>query len=351
MKPSLRRYLSYVLSPLAVWYGVGVWCRNRMFDWGWKERVSSPLTSIGVGNLSAGGTGKTPHGEYLLRLLQAHGHEVAFLSRGYRRESKGFHLAAEASSLPLNRLVGDEPAMVAQHFPHAMVAVCEKRVEGLQRLQHLNPRLTVVLDDVYQHRYVSPSLMVLLTEYAHPYYEDQVLPFGNLREHRSGSRRADIIVVTKCPEHLSDEEQHAIRRKLKPASHQRVFFSYLAYGTPRHLYEDAPLEHLPREILLVTGIAHPKPLFDYLSKDAHVQLLQYPDHHDFSLEELRKAVALLPPGGVMMTTEKDAARLQRPECRAVLKDTPVYLVPIQVAFHATQGPSFDEVVLTAISKR
>lgn len=345
---SFRKIIAYCLFPLSVWYGMGVWCRNRMFDWGWKRSMPSPLRSIGVGNLSTGGTGKTPHGEYLLRLLKGE-HEVAFLSRGYKRRSEGFHLATEATPLSPGQLLGDEPAMVAQHFPDVTVAVCEKRMEGLQRLQRMNPNLTVVLDDVYQHRYVRPTVMVLLTEYAHPYDEDRVLPFGNLREHRSGSRRADIIVVTKCPQHLAQEEMEAMRRRLKPLPHQRVFFSYLAYGTPEGLYDGKRLEEYPQQVTLLTGIAHPQPLRDHLASLAQVDLQQYPDHHDFTTEEIRRLVDGLAEHAVIITTEKDAARLRRPNMEEILRDIPIYLVPIQVAFCPTDGVTFDQSILEAIS--
>lgn len=299
---TLRKTLAYCLFPLTVWYAVGVAVRNLLFDWGLLRSEPTPMRTIGLGNLSAGGTGKTPHAEWLLRQLP----EAAFLSRGYRRKSKGYHTSHEGGDLCA--LLGDEPAMVAQHFPDRLVAVCEDRSEGLRRMK----APVVVMDDCLQHRQVRPDCMILLTEYAHPYYKDRILPFGNLREGRRGARRADCIVVTKCPEDITQEERTSIQRRLK--TELPVFFSTFDYALPASL---------PTHIHLLTGIAHPEPLVEKLSRTAELTLHRFPDHHDFTQTELDAL-----PAGPIYTTEKDAARLRRLDCSR----HSIIPIPIKVRF-------------------
>ena len=325
LSTTTRKALAYIFFPLTVWYGVGVWFRNLLFDIGLLRSVPSPLKSVGVGNLSTGGTGKTPHAEYLLQLLSQQG-SVAFLSRGYRRKSHGY----VQCEVPDAALLGDEPAMIARKHPYATVAVCEKRVEGLRRLREQNADLRVVMDDVMQHRYVRPTVMVLLTEHGHLYSDDQVLPFGNLRESRRGSKRADIIVVTKCPDTLSLAEQESIRRRLR-AGTIPVFFSYYAYQMP---------PSLPERATLLTGIAHPEPLVERLSALTQLTHHRYPDHHAFTQQE----IDALPQGCPLLTTEKDAARLQRLD----MGGRPLIPIPIEVRFHPSEK-SFDQTLLEAIS--
>ncbi|MCR5423867.1 MAG: tetraacyldisaccharide 4'-kinase [Bacteroidales bacterium] len=342
-KPIFRR-LRFVacclLLPLTMWYAVGVALRNLCFRWGLKKGVVTPCPSIGIGNLAMGGTGKTPHSEFVLRQLLDRGRRVALLSRGYGRKTKGFVMAGEGAASA--QQLGDEPAMLAHKLPAVTVAVCERRVEGVARLMALpEPPETIVLDDVMQHRYVRPTTMVLLTEYEHPYCDDHILPFGNLREFRSGARRADCVVVTKCPADLGDNEKERLRRRLHLRPGQRLFFSTVDYAAPLPLRfdgHDAPAccDAFARgqHVLLVTGIAHPSPLERYLAQQGcAVTHLHFADHHDFTPSDVAKIVAayeqMPPENRRVVTTEKDAQRLK---AHRELAELPLCYVPITVRF-------------------
>lgn len=354
---SLRKKIAWCLAPLTMWYGVVVGVRNLLFNIGVLKQKSSPMTTIGVGNIACGGTGKTPHVEYVLRLLGEE-YRTAVLSRGYRRKSRGFQVN-DGTMDPAERvrLLGDEPAMMAEKFAGVTVAVCEKRVEGLRELhQQEEAPEVVVLDDVFQHRQVKPDLNILLTEYRKPYYRDHVLPFGDLRESRRGHRRADIIVVTKCPEKLNPIERRNMTAQLKPGRHQKVFFSYLKYGELRRMADGAAGgwdNGKTHSALVVTGIAHPEPMVQYMKRFGKVRHLAFGDHHSFTesdLAKIRQAYEELPEGGVVVTTEKDAARLTEPHCREALQGIPLYVLPIEVVFHENKEESFDEVVLYRVKE-
>lgn len=321
-----------LLLPLTMWYAVVVALRNLLFDWGWKQSVKPDVPTIGVGNLRMGGTGKTPHTEYLIRLLSSH--HIALLSRGYGRQSKGF-LLADAQSTAVT--IGDEPAMMKAKFPDLTVAVCEDRVEGIRRLMQLpQPPRLVLLDDVYQHRHLKPSLSILLTEYGDPYFDDHILPFGNLREWRCGSRRADIVVVTKCPPLVSEQQRQAYRTKLKLQPHQLLHFSQIDYGQPLPLYGGADWQPV-KEVLLLTGIAHPAPLKRHLEKQCTVHHLAFPDHHDFSAADIKQIVTTFngihETSKAIVTTEKDAMRLRVSTVAAQLSALPIYYIPITIRFN------------------
>ena len=323
-----------------MWYAVGVAMRNFCFSLGILRSKPLPVPTVGVGNLAVGGSGKTPHADYLLALLGRSG-RVAMLSRGYRRTSSGFQID-DGRHDPL--LLGDEPAMVAARHPEATVAVCADRAEGVARLMALpNPPQAVVLDDVYQHRRVRPTVNVLLTEYDRPYFRDCIMPYGRLREFRSGRRRADMVVVTKCPPGLTAGQRAEYARHLGLRKGQQVFFSYLEYG-PLQTMDGRPAQvdmQAVRHIVCVTGIAHPQPLVDELQRWAPVRHLRYGDHHPFSQTDMAKIraayEAVAGEGGIVVTTAKDAVRL-RPLADCVL------VAPIRVAFFADGGTSFDEAV-------
>ncbi len=314
-----------------MWYAVGVAFRNLLFSIGIKKSVSTSVPSIGVGNLRMGGTGKTPHTEYLIRHFSDY--NTALLSRGYGRSTKGYVLADKTSDASQ---IGDEPAMMARKFPKITVAVCEKRVEGVEKLMQLpNPPEIILLDDVYQHRSIKPSLMLLLTEYGDPFFRDHILPFGNLREFRSGRRRADVVIVTKCPKELSIPEQEHYRKKLKLNNKQSLLFSYIDYQKPKKLYGEEPFENYD-ELLLVTGIANPKPLVKNLEEKWHVTHLPFPDHHDYTPADCKKIVdtfhALPAKAKAIVTTEKDAIRMMNPEVKEKLQKLPVFYIPIEIKF-------------------
>lgn len=340
-----RLIVCILLLPLTMWYAIGVAVRNLLFDLGVKRSVSPDVPTIGIGNLRVGGTGKTPHTEYLIRLLA--GRRVALLSRGYGRATQGFVLADDSSTASQ---IGDEPMMMARKFPQLTVAVCEDRVEGVRRLMEMPQKPDVVLlDDVYQHRHIRPALNILLTEYGDPYCDDHILPFGNLREGRKGRRRANIVVVTKCPENLNDEEQQEMRRKLRLDDRQQLFFSHISYAEPVAVY-DAVMPDVVEEVVLVTGIAHPEPLVRYLGKKYRVHHLRFADHHPFGADDCQRIIetynSLKNSNAVVFTTEKDAARMRDAEARRHLQSLPLFYIPIEVKLE--NGSLFDSVIQASI---
>lgn len=300
-------FIRKFLFPFALIYGLITVLRNRLFDWGWLRATSFQLPVIVVGNLSVGGTGKTPQVEFLIRLL-ADSYKIATLSRGYKRQTKGFVLAdSHDNALSL----GDEPFQYHQKFPTIQVAVDANRTNGIQQLlvQKNKPNV-ILLDDAYQHRKVKAGLYILLTAYNDLYADDFMLPVGNLRELRKGANRAKIIVVTKCPEDLSFEEKNKIKTKLALAPNQALFFSAIAYDSYVYSTNNSlALEAIKnQEKVLLAGIAKPKPFFDFLKNDSDL-CVTYPDHHHFSekdLEEIKAKAA----GKIIITTEKDYVRLK-----------------------------------------
>ena len=341
---NLRKTISYVLFPLTCWYAVGVALRNMLFALGIKKQEAPHITTIGVGNLSTGGAGKTPMTEYLLRLL-ADKHHTATLSRGYKRRSKGY---VEDDGAHDAMLLGDEPAMIAAKFPQVKVAVCEKRIEGVRKLMEGETEL-VVMDDVFQHRRIKPSINILLTEYRHPFYYDHILPYGDLREYKSARYRAGIVVVTKCPVQFNPIERHNIVQRLRLLNYQKVFFSYLKYGSLRQLdggAADIDLRQMDR-VLAVTGIAHPEPMVEELRRSCKVQHLGFADHRDFSKRDIAKIRgafdSMAGQRKIIVTTEKDAMRL-RGKCDGL----PVYVLPVEVAFHKEKDKDFDQVIESSV---
>ena len=291
--------------PLSVLYGWIVYIRNKCYDWGWFSSRAYEVPILCVGNLSLGGSGKTPMVEWLLRHLMPE-KKVAVLSRGYRRKSSGFQKVTSRSTAAQ---VGDEPLQIARNFPNAIVAVDANRQRGIERLVSEQSPDLILLDDAFQHRKVRPSHSILLTAWDELYTEEPYLPAGNLRDHRSQARRADLIVVTKCPTGMPENEMEQIRNKLKPAAGQRLAFASLCYGDPRDQQgRSFPFETLLKQpITVVTGIARPEPLLKYLgSMGVRFEHLAFPDHHHFSEKDLRMLEKRKP----VLTTEKDAVRLE-----------------------------------------
>ena len=345
---SLRTSLSWICFPLTMWYGVGVSVRNLLYNMGILRQEAPHITTIGVGNLSTGGTGKTPHVEYLLRLL-ADRYPTAMVSRGYRRSSKGLQVDDGEHS---PSLLGDEPAMLAAKFPQVRVAVCADRGEAIRRLQQEEqPPQLVVLDDVFQHRRLKPSVNILLTDYRHPFFRDRILPFGNLREFKSARYRASIVIVTKTPCNLNPVERHNIVADLRLQNYQKVFFSYFDYGTPYRLDGSHDTVDLRRvdHVLAVTGIAHPEPLVDELRRLTKVQHMPFADHHAFTardVAEIRKTFDAIPGDRkVILTTEKDAVRL-----RPLAEGLPVYVQPVEVRFHPSSEADFDTLIESTVKE-
>jgi len=338
------KYLKMLLWPFSLLYGGVMQVRNTLYDKAilTSERFAIPV--IAVGNLTVGGTGKTPHVEYLLRLL--HHYKAATLSRGYKRKTKGFILAnAQATAASL----GDEPYQYYRDFPGVAVAVSEGRVLGVKKLQELVPDVeVVVLDDAMQHRPIQPSLNLLLTDYKRPFYNDFVLPAGLLREPRSGAARADAIIVSKCPAQLPLLRQQEIVACVRKYSRRKipVFFSAFRYGKPVALGSGALLA---KQIILLTGIANPEPLKVYLQKQGYKIMLHlaYPDHHTYTVQDLQKLKTMLQAdkydNASVLTTRKDAVKLEG-HLEELTHALPIFYIPIEVSF-LEEKEKFDELIL------
>lgn len=300
------KLLRYILFPIVPIYFLVTWFRNVLFDKGVFVSKSYDFPVICVGNLSVGGTGKTPMIEYLIRLLKDN-KRVATLSRGYKRSTEGFYLADENANAST---LGDEPFQFYSQFKSAIqVAVDADRQNGIASLMQQNiPPEIILLDDAFQHRKVSAGLYILLTTYNNLYSDDWVLPTGNLREPRSGAKRAQIIIVTKCPEQLSDSDKDQLVRKLNPEEHQQVFFSAIRYGEDVCSdTENRPLESL-NNFTLITGIANANPLVEYLTKkQLNFKHINYNDHHAFTAKD----IMAFKNDACILTTEKDFMRLKR----------------------------------------
>ncbi|GAA4357947.1 tetraacyldisaccharide 4'-kinase [Hymenobacter saemangeumensis] len=330
----MSRLLTWLLLPLSWLYAAVLAVRNKLYDWGWKASESFDVPLLNVGNLRVGGTGKTPHVAWLVAELLRLGHRPAILSRGYGRQTRGPRLATPKDSAAT---VGDEPWQYYQQFAAAGVpiAVAEARRLGLLLLRQQQPEVSVVvLDDAYQHRAVRPTLNILLTELARPFYADYVLPAGRLRESRAGAARADVVVVTKCLPGLDEATRQAVTQRIRAYSTAPVLFSAYAYGEARALTPGpAPCPPPPATALLLTGIAQPGPLRDYLESLGYTIAFHadFPDHHRFQPSDFEALRRHWQPGRVIFTTEKDATRLQAPALAAVLTDLPLYIIPVQAA--------------------
>ncbi|RKW11034.1 MAG: tetraacyldisaccharide 4'-kinase [Capnocytophaga sp.] len=320
--------MRFLLLPFAILYGLGVRLRHFLYDRGWLSSKRYPFPILCVGNLAVGGTGKTPMVEYLVRLLGQE--QVAILSRGYRRKTRGFVLADDSATA---MTLGDEPYQYHRKFPRATVAVCESRQEGIERLLE-NPHFKyIILDDAFQHRKVQAGTNLLLTSYDKLYTQDFLLPVGSLRDIRSRARKAQIIIVTKCPE-LTQAEQEKIIQQLKPLPSQKVYFTSIAYSDRVYSHEDSQAlkDFIATPFTLVTGIANPTPLVDFLEKQgASFEHLAYSDHHHFSNRELE----LLRQKGRILTTEKDYVRLE-----GALST--LYYLPIETQFLNDQRLIFND---------
>ena len=304
------KLVRYLLFPFAILYDLITSIRNFLYDIGGSKSTSFDIPLIAVGNLSVGGTGKTPQIEYLIRLLRHK--KAAVLSRGYKRKTSGFVLVNKNHS---SEDVGDEPLQFFRKFPNVSVAVDANRVAGIKQLREKVDPEVVLLDDAYQHRKLKAGFYILLTKYGDLYVDDFILPTGNLRESRRGAKRADVIIVTKCPEMLALEDQETLIKKLKPLEGQKVFFTTISYGNMLKGSRSIAVDDLfDYEVLLVTGIAIPQPLLDFLNgKKINYQHLKYPDHHHFSKSDIdtikRAFEALSSSKKMIVTTEKDYVRL------------------------------------------
>jgi tetraacyldisaccharide 4'-kinase len=334
-----------LLFPFALLYWLAIAVRNWLYDRKFFRSAEFALPVICVGNLSVGGTGKSPMVEYLVRLLMNE-FKVATLSRGYKRKTKGYALA-NTNTTALE--IGDEPMQFHLKFPNVPVAVGEQRVEAIPQLLHDRPDTeAIILDDAFQHRSIKAGLNILLTEYSNLYTHDFYLPTGDLRDLKISARRADIIVVTKCRVDLTEQERDQVLKDLSPSKQQLVFFSTIEYGELYHIGDRTPrvLEQ-DEEVLLVTGIANPKPLKTLLEDYTHsYSLAQYADHHIFTIDDLKEIRnrfnALDGERKLIITTEKDAVRLAK--FSQEMAGLPLFVLPIRHKFLFAEGSKFDQAV-------
>jgi tetraacyldisaccharide 4'-kinase len=332
------------LFPFAVLYAGVTRLRNRLFDLGLKPSASFDIPIINVGNLSVGGTGKTPMVEHLIRLLGDQ-YSLATLSRGYGRQTKGM-LVANAHDTA--KTIGDEPLQLYEKFKEkVVVSVCEERAFAIPFLVDQFPDLKVILlDDAFQHRFVKPGFSILLTDYSKPFYSDFVLPAGNLRESRVGAKRANVVVVTKCPTHLSEDEMMDIEHQIRKYTHQPIFFSKIRYGTPVSVIDNKTLDS--NKIVLVSGIANADPLVAHLQAGFEVvKHLRYKDHYTYNEADLLHVASLAKESAAaIITTEKDAVKMEMLARKHNLNN--LYVLPIELEF-LKNGSDFDAVLIEYVS--
>jgi tetraacyldisaccharide 4'-kinase len=345
--------LKILLLPFSLVYGLVLRFRHFLFDAGILPSKSFDIPTISVGNLSLGGTGKTPHTEYLTRLLKKD-YRTAIVSRGYMRKSKGFVLADKNSTF---QDIGDEPMQYRRKFgENVYVAVDKNRNRAVKKLLDLSPPPeAVILDDAMQHRFIKPGLSILLTDYRRLYCDDYLVPAGKLRDLKSRARKADIIVVTKTDKVLSPIVKRLLLDKIKPRPEQNVYFSYQTYQHPVQFpsFQETRFERKYSAIILFTGIANPYPLKDYLRyRCRELITIDFPDHHTYTEQDIRQIRKTwdeyFSHKKIIVTTEKDAMRLINSPYLRLLKDLPVVYVPIKVKFHGEDAQKFNRQILNYV---
>lgn len=333
-----------IAFPVSIIYGCVIHIRNFLFDKKILHSTSFDLPIICVGNISVGGTGKTPMVEYLIRLFRQHNLPAATISRGYKRKTKGFLLAAHAATADD---IGDEPMQFHSKFPGTSVCVGEDRVSAVEQLLRLRPATkAIILDDAFQHRKINAGLNILLTDYNNLFYRDHFLPAGTLRDQRSSAKRSDMIVVTKCPSNIPIEEKKTIIQSLNLFGHGSFFFTSITYGTPYHVNSSAEfILNNEMHCILVHGIANAAPLKKYIvSFDKDFEEIKFEDHHDFTQNDIEKIITAYrhqSRKSIIITTEKDAVKLKRFNELSVL---PLYILPIETTFLFNGKKLFDDTI-------
>lgn len=352
---------SLLLLPLSKLYGIGVGVRNLMFDWGLLKQKEFDIPIISVGNIAVGGTGKTPHTEYIIELLRYSFH-IGVISRGYKRKTRGFILASKHST-PND--IGDEPYQIYKKFGGDInVAVCENRCDGINQLLQINERINlIILDDAFQHRYVKPKVSIVLTEFNRPVFSDKLLPLGRLREPISALNRADVVIVTKCPDNIKPLKFSLLKKDLDLFPFQKLFFSRYEYRHLVPLFPDEAtvipyLDWLTEKdtIYVVSGIDNPRPFVKYLKGfKAKVKLELFPDHHNFTRKDVKKILerydSFNAHNKYIITTEKDAVRLaNNPYFPHQLKSKIFYL-PLNVQFMQHDNSDFEAHLRKLLSEK
>jgi tetraacyldisaccharide 4'-kinase len=349
-----------LLYPISVIYGLITSLRNFLYNTGILSSVEFRIPLICVGNITVGGTGKTPHTEYLADLLRRE-FKVAVLSRGYKRTSSGFRIVLPESHVAET---GDEPLQISIKYPDVFVAVDRKRVKGVKKIMELQPDTEVIiLDDAYQHRRITPGFSILLSDFERPIIRDHMLPYGNLRESISNMRRADIILITKSPLDISPIQRRLIVKETDKAPYQNLYFTSIKYNPPAPLFnENQSAASLPDPsklhgagIVLVTGIANPQPLCDYLQKTAgELTHLHYPDHYRFREKDLNAIYNafdhLKSRLRYVITTEKDSVRLREFTNIAEPVKSAIYYIPVGIHFLNDDSNEFDNLIIEYVRK-
>lgn len=346
------KILKYLLFPFSLIYWSITALRNKMYDSGFYGSTDFELPVISVGNLSTGGTGKTPLVDYLINLLSEN-ENIGVLSRGYRRKTVGFFLSPIS---PDPKMIGDEPALLKWKYPQIEVAVGEERVMAIPLLVGSNPELSVIiLDDAFQHRAARPWISIITTSYQYPFWNDKLLPIGDLRESKSGHKRAHIIVVTNCPVSLSEKEKKEIKKSINSLNNQYILFSSVVYSEPYLLNNPSQKIVLnnSRDVLLFAGIGKPERLKNYVySKVKSLKWLGFSDHHWYSARDIFQINELSKKGNskkIILTTEKDAIRLYDLIPLLKKEEIEIYVLPIKMQFIENDGIVFDKLVKDSIN--
>ncbi len=343
----------FILFPFSALWALFMYIRRAFYNKGRRIKYKKP--TICVGNLCMGGSGKTPHVEYLINLLEKNHSNIAVLSRGHGRKTKGFRFVDSLSS---SKDVGDEPLLLYKKHTSASVAVSKNRIQGLDKIFEKLPETDVVLlDDAYQYMPLRPGLSILLTDYYYSYMQDYVVPVGRLREGRSAAKDADIIIITKSPKIIPTIEERIILNKVKPLPHQKVYFSYIEFGEITPLTQKAkelPVDSL-RSAVAVCGIANPYPFLEYVNDHfIEKQQLVFSDHYRFTEKDIQKMQRYvnrsMRKNCAVITTEKDAMRLLDSEFRREVEKLPIFYIPIEVKFHRRYKEEFEEQVQQYVNK-
>ncbi|MCK4662321.1 MAG: tetraacyldisaccharide 4'-kinase [Bacteroidales bacterium] len=350
--------LKWLLFPFSLLYGFIVSFRNILFDYNFLNSHEFDVPVLSVGNITVGGTGKTPHVEYIVDLLNKE-FNVATLSRGYKRKSKGFVLASENSTV---KDIGDEPKQIKKKFPDIHVAVDNNRVHGIKKL--LSKKIetiidVIILDDAFQHRYVKPGFSILLIDFNQPLSNDHLLPLGRLREHAHEKRRANLILITKSPNELKPIERRIIVKDLKLFPYQTLYFTTYKYGNlipvfnNDNVIDNEKLKNKSYSVLVITGIAKYKPFVQYIktfSNDIHH--IGFPDHHYFTKKDINKILNkfndISNPNKIIITTEKDSVRFYETSYKNLIEESPIFYIPIEIDFLNEDKENFNKLITNYI---
>jgi len=349
-----------LLYPISLIYGLITWIRNFLYNSGVLSTVEFNLPVICIGNITVGGTGKTPHTEYVADLLRQ-SFKVATLSRGYKRKSRDFRIASSSSPV---KEIGDEPMQIFRKFPDVLVAVDRNRVNGVNRILKEKPDTDVIiLDDAFQHRRITPGFSILLIDFERPIIRDYMMPYGNLRENQRNMRRADIILISKSPENISPIQRRIIVKQIDKAPYQNLYFTSIKYRDPLPVFEsnDTAVPRIDMSvtglcgIVLITGIANPQPFKDYLKESfKEITHLSFPDHYNFTEKDIQTISTayndLKSSVRYIITTEKDAVRLREFTNIAEPFRSALFYIPVGIFFLNDDKDEFDNMIVDYVRK-